>query len=110
MNYNEAKAHAMSKLFDPDLAAGTVTYNNGTIDAEVSAVVATSPIAGINGQTAMVYVTADQVALPEYRHTFTHSGVVWYVLQDASHGPLLNTAGVWEIPVHRNERFKGWKK
>lgn len=102
----------LSVFFNTDEFSETVTYNNGTADAEVTAVLDTSiQIPGVNGRTAMVYVTAEQVTAPAYRHTFVQAdGTIWTVFQDANNGALLTATGVWEIPVNRSERFKGWNK
>lgn len=88
----------------------TVAYHNGTISANITAIVSFGD--GKNqGDGATITVKKSDVPSPEYRHTFTIDSVVWYVDSDKDKG--LEKQGdeyCWILKITKNERFSQWRK
>jgi hypothetical protein len=108
MNYADAKAHAMGKLFDTGTAAKEVIYSDGTTSKPVPAVIEYGGGGNFNADHATISVQVSDVPRPEYRDTFTVGGVPWKVYRDPGKGSISKGAGdTWLIEISSKERFGG---
>lgn len=108
MNYIEAKAHAMTLLFDTDMVAELVTYNGG--DTQIPAVFDFSEtISNASADTALVYVAMSDVPSPAYRDTILRGTTTWYVHRDKkTDNVAVESSGMWKMKITTNERFNSW--
>jgi hypothetical protein len=89
----------------------TVTYHDGVSSSDINAVVNLSGD-GNGGQAdhATITVKKSEVPDPQYRHTFTIDGVVWYISSDKDKGLALEgDEYCWVIRISKNERFSQWR-
>jgi len=94
-----------------DGTADTVLYNDGTGSVSVSGVVNYWTDGAAPGDQAHILVKKSQVPDPDYRHTFTIDGVVWYVRADKKDKGFILAQGdnFYLLALSKNERFSQWR-
>ncbi|MBI9092195.1 MAG: hypothetical protein JEZ12_23530 [Desulfobacterium sp.] len=106
MNYAEAKAYAMTKLFDLETGAVEVFYNGS--ETSIPAVIEYGGGGNFNADHGTITVQVTDVPSPSYRDTFTVGGVVWRIVRDPGKGNITRGNGdTWLIEISSKERFGG---
>jgi hypothetical protein len=108
----EQMAADLDFLFDTDVFAQVVTYNDGTTSASVNGIVDYGEVGGSGNNAvhgATITVKKSDVPDPGYRHTFTIDGNVWQVAMDNSRPRVRGDGLVWEIDLVRDERNNSWR-
>ncbi len=103
----------LDSIFSDELA-DPVLYNSGTGAVSVSGIVDLgsdgSVTGGKPGSQASILVQKSEVPAPEYRHTFTIAGAVWYVTPEEGKNFILEeTSATYLLRIQKDERVSAWR-
>jgi len=105
-------ADDLAVFLNTDEFAVSVSYNDGTGAAAITAVVDHAPEKNHPGEQATILVKKSQVSNPEYRQTFTIDSATWYIRSSVKDKDfiLAQDSQCFLLAISKNERFSQWRK